>query len=421
MKSIVLFILYGLFFMNYAPQSVIDVTVVPVEALFNKIGLVNPANFMAIFVLSTISMIVTIKLWEKLLNPQLRKIEAYRKVEDVICGFLDNQILGIFAKPNKLVSVIMMLIPFVAFFGSYIVFSEAKTAENAKQKLFPVVEKVGQRFVTNGTEPDKRIDRGAYKEWKAINKALESIEKGEPVDFEALEKASRNSKEIKEVDALLTVMVTETVTKDTKELKRLEIEAEDFLALNKTEQVSLLKEYSAELKETLLPVESWKKLSVEELKSDLETKQLTVAIPASKLYTDTVSSLSRVFIAMAISSVIALFIALHMGLFPAVEKTLDKFLTFFGSLQPVAILPIVMLLAGVEDFGKIVFITTVLTTTILLAIYKEVKAVPMQSLIKSLTLGASQLQLIYTVVLPQIFPKFLDVVRSNFYLGSIYC
>lgn len=51
---------------------------------------------------------------------------------------------------------------------------------------------------------------------------------------------------------------------------------------------------------------------------------------------------------------------------------------------------------------------------------REVKNIPKQSIIKALTLGASQLQVIYQVILPQVFPKFLNIMKDNFYLCWIF-
>lgn len=271
--------------------------------------------------------------------------------------FATKNFWGLFASPSKPLVFVLMFLPFVVFVGSYVAYSEYKTGLEAQQKLFPTVDKIGTAFWENATTPDKRIDRVAYKNVRNINKALEKAEK-ENLEVVEVKLETENGKE----------------TKETKEM------------------------------------------SVSDLKFE-KTKQ---SVLASKVYTDTKSSLSILLTAMLISASIALIFGLYLGLFSAVEKTFGTFLVFFGAIQPVAILPIIMIMAGVEEFGKVVFIVTVLTTTLIVGMNREVKNIPKQSIIKALTLGASQLQVIYQVILPQVFPKFLNIMKDNFYLCWIF-
>lgn len=284
--------------------------------------------------------------------------------------FATKNFWGLFASPSKPLVFVLMFLPFVTFIGSYVVYSEYKTGLEAQQKLFPTVDKIGTAFWENATTPDKRIDRIAYKNVRNLDKALEKAEK-------------------ENLDVVKVTLEKEIeVEKETEEGKEKEI---------------------VKIKET-------EEMSVSELKFE-KTKQ---SVLASKVYNDTKSSLSILLSAMLISASIALIFGLYLGLFSAVEKTFGTFLVFFGAIQPVAILPIIMIMAGVEEFGKVVFIVTVLTTTLIVGMNREVKNIPKQSIIKALTLGASQLQVIYQVILPQVFPKFLNIVKDNFYLCWIF-
>lgn len=268
--------------------------------------------------------------------------------------FATKNFWGLFASPSKPLVFVLMFLPFVAFVGSYVVYSEYKTSLEAQQKLFPTVDKIGNAFWENATTPDKRIDRVAYKNVRNIDKALEKAEKEN-----------------------LDVVEVKLETEDGKETKEMSI-------------------------------------------SDLKFEKTKQSVMASKVYNDTKSSLSILLSAMLISASLALIFGLYLGLFSAVEKTFGTFLVFFGAIQPVAILPIIMIMAGVEEFGKVVFIVTVLTTTLIVGMNREVKNIPKQSIIKALTLGASQLQVIYQVILPQVFPKFLNIMKDNFYLCWIF-
>ena len=299
----------------------------------------------------------------------------------VLNRFAKRNFWGLFAEPSKSLSIVLMLLPFIIFVGSYVVFSQYKTNLEPNQKLFPTVDKIAAEFTENATTPDKRIDRIAFKNVRAITKAIEAAQEQGIEEITIVHKTPETKATVKQVQS-----EQETAGKIV-----VVLESDSSESVTEVSSVSLLK---------------WEK-----------TKQ---SIMASKVYTDTISSLGILLTAMLISASIALIVGLYLGLFSAMEKTLGTFLVFFGAIQPVAILPIIMIMAGVENFGKVVFIVTVLTTTLIVGLNREVKGIPRQSIIKALTLGASQLQVIYQVILPQVFPKFLNIVKNNFYLCWIF-
>lgn len=160
--------------------------------------------------------------------------------------------------------------------------------------------------------------------------------------------------------------------------------------------------------------------NLEEKSFSFKMKNHYLGFKNSILLTDTLSSLKRLFYGMIAAASVALAFSLYMGLFKFIDNLFNSFLTFFGLLQPVAVLPIIMILAGVEDFGKVTFIFVALTASLILSLKSDIQNIPRQNIIKGLTLGASQNQILYKVVLPQIMPKFIDTVRTNLYLGWIF-
>jgi NitT/TauT family transport system permease protein len=270
--------------------------------------------------------------------------------------YVKEDICGLFPNIGKKMGFVLALIPFILFIGSYVAYSNYKTDIDPKQKIFPLVSKIGSSFLNNSLNADKRVDRVAYKNSEEMKKAIQSLEE--------------SGKDSIEVALYIT--------------KREQ---------GKPESMSLM---------------------------ELKVKNFFTSVGGSKVYSDMTSSLTRLFQAMFIASIVALVIAMFMGMFKSVELLLSPFLTFFGAIQPVAILPILMIVAGVEDFGKIVFIITVLTTTLILATFREVKDVRQQTIIKGLTMGANTFKVGYKVILPLIAPKFINIIRANLYLGWIF-
>ena len=132
-----------------------------------------------------------------------------------------------------------------------------------------------------------------------------------------------------------------------------------------------------------------------------------------RLWVDTLASGKRFLICVALMS-IAVLIGLHMGLLPYVEALLLRFVTFFDKIPALALLPILMIIFGIGEVSKIALIVIGVFPTIILDTYLRAKAVPREQITKGLTLGATDLEVAYRIVLPQILPGVLDTIRLNF-------
>ncbi len=136
------------------------------------------------------------------------------------------------------------------------------------------------------------------------------------------------------------------------------------------------------------------------------------------LLTDTLSSLRRIAIGMSIATIIALLIGLNMGLFSGLSATLRLFITFLSMVPPLAILPILFIAFGVGELGKVMLIIMGTLPIITRDVYMATSKIPKEQIVKALTLGASQLGVVYKIVLPQIMPRLLSAVRLS--LGAAW-
>jgi NitT/TauT family transport system permease protein len=132
-----------------------------------------------------------------------------------------------------------------------------------------------------------------------------------------------------------------------------------------------------------------------------------------RLLMDTIASTRRFLIGVAFLFV-AVLVGLHMGLLPYVEQLFLRFMLFFDKVPALALLPILFIAFGLDETSKIALIVIGVFPTIALDTYLRTKAVPSEQITKALTLGASDMEVAYRVVLPQIFPQVLDTIRLNF-------
>ncbi len=136
------------------------------------------------------------------------------------------------------------------------------------------------------------------------------------------------------------------------------------------------------------------------------------------LWSDWLASMTRMVLGVGASAFVALFLGLHAGLFPVVRTAAIPFVTFMSIVPPLAILPILFIIFGVDEFGKIALIFLGTVWFITRDMYQYVRAIPKEQTIKSLTLGASALRTAYSVILPQVLPRLIDSVRLS--LGAAW-
>ena len=132
-----------------------------------------------------------------------------------------------------------------------------------------------------------------------------------------------------------------------------------------------------------------------------------------QLWHDTGNSLRRIGIGLGFAALCGLLLGLNLGLMPGFRALGLPFITFISIIPPLSILPILFITFGVDELAKVVLIFIGTFPFITRDMYLEVKKIPREQIIKSLTLGASQFAVAYRVVVPQIIPKLIDTVRLN--------
>ncbi len=132
-----------------------------------------------------------------------------------------------------------------------------------------------------------------------------------------------------------------------------------------------------------------------------------------RLLVDTLASSRRFLISVALM-VFAVMLGLHMGIMPYWKQLFLRFVTFFDKIPALALLPILFIVFGLGEVSKIALIVIGVFPTITLDTYLRASGVPRQQITKGLTLGASDLEVAYRIVLPQILPGVLDTIRLNF-------
>lgn len=135
-------------------------------------------------------------------------------------------------------------------------------------------------------------------------------------------------------------------------------------------------------------------------------------------WTDTAASLTRILTALCISAVLGVTFGLAIGVIPYLRATLAPFIAALSLIPPLAILPILFIVAGLGELAKILLIIIGVAPIVVRDLALRSADLPVEQIIKAQTLGASTWQLIIRIFLPQIWPRLIDALRLS--LGSAW-
>ncbi|AWI76742.1 MAG: lipid kinase [Betaproteobacteria bacterium HGW-Betaproteobacteria-13] len=136
------------------------------------------------------------------------------------------------------------------------------------------------------------------------------------------------------------------------------------------------------------------------------------------LWDDTASSLKRLGMGLAIAATLGLCLGVLSGTLPMFGISLSPLLTVLSMIPPLAILPVLFIVFGLDEFSKVMLIVIGITPVIARDIEQRAREIPVELLIKAQTLGANTWTLILRVVLPQLLPRLL--IALQLVLGSAW-
>lgn len=139
------------------------------------------------------------------------------------------------------------------------------------------------------------------------------------------------------------------------------------------------------------------------------------------LWEDFVATASRLAYGLSIASVVAVIVGVSMGSYPVVEAFFRWPVTFLGQIPATAMLAVFLILARVTDLPlSPMMVCFGILPSMILTIYLAAKYdIHDEQCYKAYTLGASNLEIICNVVVPQILPRILDAIRLSIGLALV--
>lgn len=136
------------------------------------------------------------------------------------------------------------------------------------------------------------------------------------------------------------------------------------------------------------------------------------------LWVDTLASLERLAWGVGVSALFGIVFGTLSGMLPLARAPLSPFVSVLSLVPPMAILPILFIVFGLDELSKIVLIVLGVAPFIIRDMQARVLEIPVEQLVKAQSLGMSSWQIALRVVLPQVTPRLVDSVRLS--LGSAW-
>lgn len=130
-----------------------------------------------------------------------------------------------------------------------------------------------------------------------------------------------------------------------------------------------------------------------------------------------VASLLRVLAALAAAALLGVVLGFAISLNDTVRGIFEPIIEFYRPIPPLAYLPLVIIWFGIGEFAKILVIFLGILPSIVIATIDGLRSVAPDKINAARSLGATKLQLVSLVLLPQALPSILTGIRIGLGTG----
>ncbi len=125
---------------------------------------------------------------------------------------------------------------------------------------------------------------------------------------------------------------------------------------------------------------------------------------------DFATTIRRLLIGMSVGSLFGVFLGMFMGMFAVPEAIFRPTFTFIDKIPPTASMAIFFLLTKGEDMYAVI-IAVGIVPVLALSVCDAIKDIPSELIHKAQTLGASKMEMVWTIAFPAVLPKIMASVQ----------
>ncbi|MCL2779627.1 MAG: ABC transporter permease [Polyangiaceae bacterium] len=123
------------------------------------------------------------------------------------------------------------------------------------------------------------------------------------------------------------------------------------------------------------------------------------------------ASITRIGLAFLAAAVVAVPLGVLMGTFDPIDRLIDPITAALRYMPISAFIPLLILWFGIDEKQKIAFLFLGVFVYLLPVVVSAIRAVPQELVQTALTLGATRMQIIRTVLVPAALPEIFDSFR----------
>ena len=138
------------------------------------------------------------------------------------------------------------------------------------------------------------------------------------------------------------------------------------------------------------------------------------------LLVDSTATGYRLFLGLTYGITGSLLLGILMGCFPKIEAFFYPPLSVFAKIPPTAAVAVFMVMAGLGTPMYVSMIAFGILPTMAIAIYLTVKSFPDELQFKAYTLGASDAEVIWTIIFRFVLPKLIETTRLMIGPAMVY-
>lgn len=130
------------------------------------------------------------------------------------------------------------------------------------------------------------------------------------------------------------------------------------------------------------------------------------------LWADTAASLARIGTGLLFGALVGFLLGVNMALFPGLRHLSLAFVVAISNVPVMALLPLLLMFLGVGDVAKITLIFLGVMPFLTREMYARANELPRELLVKSRTLGATEIQMVYKIACPMLMPYLIRAVQQ---------
>lgn len=136
-----------------------------------------------------------------------------------------------------------------------------------------------------------------------------------------------------------------------------------------------------------------------------------LSIFAAKIAVHGLYSLGRIVAGLLLAVAVGVPVGLAMGYFAGWDRVLSPVVYLTYPIPKIALLPVVMLLFGLDEMSKVLMIFLIIVFQVMVSVRDGVKSIPQETYYPLYSLGAGVMDIWREVLIPASLPKFLTSLR----------